>query len=332
MLPKFYNDLGVKPELKMRIIFMGTPTPAVPALERLLRSDRELVALVTQPDKPAGRGRKLTPSPVKALALQHRIPALQPAKLKGMHFDEKLRSYAPDAIVVVSYGKILPPEILVLPRFGCINVHFSLLPKYRGAAPVQWAIINGERTTGVTIMKIDKTLDTGDILRQEQVDILEDDDSISLTNMLSVMGAELLIQVLDQAEQTGKLEGQPQDHSAATYAPMLKKEDGLIDWNQSTEKILCRIRGLVPWPCAFSHLRGHQVKILGTQPYFQAAPPLRAEAKPGQVTLLLKNTGFTVRTTDGNLLVTKVQPENKRVMSGADFINGGYVKEGDQLC
>lgn len=315
----------------MRIVFIGTPISAVPVLDRLLRSEHAVVAVVTQPDKPAGRGRKLTPSPVKTLALQHQIPVLQPAKLKGAHFDENLRSYAADAIVVVSYGKILPPEILALPRFGCINVHFSLLPKYRGAAPVQWAIINGERTTGVTIMKMDETLDTGDILGHEKVDILEDDDSISLANMLSVIGAELLVQTLDQAEQTDEMEAQPQDHSAASHAPMLKKEDGLIDWTQTTDKILCRIRGLVPWPCAFSHLRGQQIRILGTHPYVQAPAPLWAGTKPGQVTLLIKNTGFTVRTANGNILIAKVQPENKRVMSGADFINGGYVKEGDQF-
>jgi methionyl-tRNA formyltransferase len=315
----------------MRIIFMGTPEPAMCVLERLLRSDHMVVAVVTQPDKPAGRGRRLTPSPVKVLALQHQIPVLQPARLKGMRIDEQLRPYAPDTIVVVAYGKILPREILELPRFGCINVHFSLLPKYRGAAPVQWAIINGERTTGVTIMEMDETLDTGDILMQEKIDILEDDDAISLTNILSVTGAELLVQVLDQAAKTGKLEGQPQDHGSATHARMLKKEDGLIHWDETIEEILCRIRGLVPWPCAFGHLRGQQIKIVGAQPYFPAAPPLRSEAKPGQVTLLLKNAGFTVRTADGNLLVTKVQPENKRVMSAADFINGGHVKEGDKF-
>jgi len=322
----------------VRIIFMGTPQFAVPALEKLIESHHEVVAVVTQPDKTAGRGRKVVPPPVKELALAHNIPVFQPEKLRGTNFHEVLRPFNPDVIVVAAYGKILPPEILKLPRYGCINIHASLLPKYRGAAPIQWAIINGERKTGVTIMLLDEGMDTGNIIATEEVEILDDDDTVSLSNMLSVVGANLLLEVLAKIEATGKVESTPQDHSLATYAPLLKKSDGLIDWNLTTEQIICRIQGLQPWPTAFSFLSGKMWKFLRAEPFedpdnlyfaWLTKQDPKYQPLPGFVTATIRGRGFTVKTGDGHLLVTKVQPEAKAVMSGADAVNGKLVKPGD---
>lgn len=322
----------------MRIVFMGTPESAVVVLQRLVQSqEHQVLAVVTQADKPSGRGRKFTPSPVKLFAQTHNIPILQPERLKGnTEIITTLASYTADLFVVVAYGKILPPEILSLPKFGCVNVHFSLLPKYRGAAPVQWAIINGEKTTGVTIMKMNERMDEGEILAQEEVEILDDDDTVSLTNILSCLGAELLIKVLAEAQETQRLAGIQQDHSRASYAPKLKKEDGLLDWAKSKEEIICRIKGLYPWPCAYTYLEEKLVKILGAEP---ASPEIAKEIagkematpQPGTVVAISKRHGFYVQTGDGFLLITKLQPEDKRIMSGADFVNGGYVKIGTKF-
>jgi methionyl-tRNA formyltransferase len=315
----------------MQVVFMGTPDTAVPALERLIQSHHQVVTVVTQPDKPSGRGRKVIISPVKETALNNSISVLQPEKIREDDFYKTLESYKPDVIVVVAYGKILPPEVLRIPKHFCINVHFSLLPRYRGAAPVQWAIINCERRTGVTIMKMSEELDTGDLLLQEEVEILEDDDAISLGNMLSCVGANLLMRVLETLESKGGIRSVPQDHSRATYAPRLKKEDGLIDWEQTCEQIICRIRGLMPWPCAYSHLDGCMMRILRAEPHLRGYKiPEQKEKKiiPGTVTEIIKGRGFTVRTGDGYLLITEIHPENRRRMSGADFVNGGYVSVG----
>jgi len=319
----------------MKLIFMGTPDSAVPTLSKLIESQHQILAVVSQPDKPAGRGRKIKVSPVKQSANDNDIPVLQPDKLKNNQklFDQ-LNSLKPDVIVVVAYGKILPLEALNIPKHFCVNVHFSLLPKYRGAAPVQWAIINGERKTGVTIMKMDESLDTGDIILQEQVDILEDDDAVSLTNMLSVVGANLLLNALDKLQHNHQIETFKQDNSQATYAPSIKKEFGLIDWNQPAEQIICLIRGLVPWPCAYSFLDGNMMRIWKAELYpLEFAPPQNKNTKisPGTVTNVIKGKGFTVRTGDLDLLITGIQPENRRHMSGADFVNGGYVDIGYQF-
>ncbi|MCD6386622.1 methionyl-tRNA formyltransferase [Candidatus Sumerlaeota bacterium] len=322
----------------MRIVFMGTPESALYVLQLLIESSKHhIVAVVTQPDRPAGRGRHLAPPPVKVFAHQHGIPVYQPERLKNnAEFIQTLRGFEADVFVVVAYGKILPPEILAIPRLGCVNVHFSLLPKYRGAAPVQWAIINGERVTGVTIMKMNERMDEGDILAQVPVDILEDDDTVSLTNCMSCLGAEALLKVLDEAEKTGALIGKPQDHSLATYAPKLKKEDGLLDWSLPNEKIICRIKGLYPWPCARTYLKGKLIKLLQAEPSRDSDKellPVKDAEKitPGTVVGVAKDRGFFVRTGDGFLVITKLQPENKKPMSGIDFVNGGYVKIGSQF-
>lgn len=315
----------------MKIIFAGTPDFAVPALERLIDSPHEVAAVICQPDRPAGRGRKVVPGPVKTAAVKHGIPVLQPEKLKNPPFAEELRPFSPDLIVVAAYGKILPREILDLPRIGCINIHASLLPKYRGAAPINRAIMNGERETGVTLMKMEETLDTGDILLTEKIKILDDDDALSLSNMISVIGAALLIRLLDDVEKTGKLEGEKQDDSRATYAPRIKKEDCLLDWNQGMDRVLCKIRGLAPEPGAFTRLGDKTFKILRAEPFF-AERELQIDLlkkkifRPGSVVQLIKRRGPLVRTKDGLIILTRVQPPGKRAMSGVDFINGGYVK------
>lgn len=314
---------------------MGTPAFAVPPLKRLLESPQhQVVAVVTQPDRPAGRGRRLEAPPVKELALEHHLPVLQPEKIRNIQFDRVLAAYQPDVIVVVAYGRILPKEILELPRFGCLNLHASLLPKYRGAAPIQWAIINGERQTGVTLMKMDEGLDTGDIVAFETVEILEDDNTRSVSNMLSVIGAELLVRNLDRIEREGRVDGVKQDDRQATYAPLLKKSDGLIDWSLTCEQIICRINGLQPWPGAFSFLHGKAWRLLKAEP-FEApdsaafGPMPEDEFEPGRVSATLKGRGFTVRTGDGHLLVTMVQPTGKKEMSATDALNGNLVKKGD---
>jgi methionyl-tRNA formyltransferase len=322
---------------------MGTPGFAVPPLRRLLDSDQhQVVAVVTQPDRPEGRGRKLHSPPVKELALEHHLPVLQPEKIKKTDFDKVLGAYSPDIIVVVAYGRIIPPEVLSLPKYGCLNIHASLLPKYRGAAPIQWAIINGEQYTGVTIMQLDEGLDTGNIIAFEQIDVLDDDDHQSVSNMLSVVGADLLLRVLERIEAAGAVESVAQDHTRATLAPILEKKDGLINWGMTNEEIINRIRGLQPWPTAFSFLHGRAWKFLKAQPFEDPSgvffPPQRDEMgrplpgpDPGTVTSLIKGKGFTVKTANGHLLVTQVHPPNRKPMSAVDAINGQTVKKGDEF-
>ena len=313
---------------------MGTPLFALPSLERLANSSHELVLVVTQPDKPAGRGRKIQAPPVKKFALERGLEIEQPDSIRGEDFLARIRALEADAIVVVAYGKILPPALLEAPRLGCVNVHASLLPHYRGAAPINWAIIRGETETGVTIMKMDEGMDTGDIIRREKVEILEDDDALSVSNMLSVVGADALLEVLDEAERDGVLKGEPQDESQASHAPLLKKEDGRIDWASPTEKIICLVRGMVSWSGAFTQAKQGVLKILAAEPLWPSACEGIAEPEkipPGVVALALKSNGFAVRTTDGFLLVTKAQIQGKRAMTGVDMVNGKLVKMGDDL-
>lgn len=320
----------------MRVAYMGTPEFAVQPLERLLQSSHEVVAVVTQPDRPVGRGRHLQAPPVKELATARGVPVLQPARLKGAAFDRELAPFAPDVIVVAAYGRILPPEVLALPRFGCINIHASLLPRWRGAAPIHWAIVNGDTRTGVTIMQMDEGLDTGAMIATEELDILPDDDAESVTAALSVIGADLLVRVLDRIEAEGCTASTPQDESLATYAPILKKIDGMLDWNLAPELLICRIMGMQPWPGAFSFLSRKPWKFLRAEPLseFKGTAPEEAddpEAAPGTVTALVKGHGFIVKTGGSPLLVTQVQPQGKNPMSGQDVINGKLLKPGDEF-
>lgn len=321
---------------KMRIIFAGTPDFALPVLERLTESRHEIAAVITQPDKPCGRGQKVQEGPVKIFAQKRRIPVLQPEKLKKPPFVEVLKPYNPDLIIVIAYGKILPKDMLDLPRYGCINIHASLLPHYRGAAPINRAIINEEQITGVTLMKMAETLDTGEILMSEQVDILDDDDVQSLGNMISVLGASLLMQLLDKIEETGELKGIPQDESQASYAPKLTPEDCILDWTKTTHQISCKVRGLCPKPGAVTSLREKPLKILGADTYYTNEDDLnrlinQKDSEPGKVAKLSKGSGPVVKTGDGFLVIIKAQPPGKNIMSGADLINGGYIKIGDRF-
>jgi methionyl-tRNA formyltransferase len=320
----------------MRIIYAGTPNFAVPALQHLIDSKHEVVAVVTKADRPSGRGRKITISPVKKLAVEHNIPVLQPEKLKKPPFTEELRPFKPDLIIVAAYGKILPKEMLELPEYGCINIHASLLPAYRGAAPINRAIMNCERETGVTIMKMAETLDTGEILLKESVPILEDDDALSITNMLSMVGANLLMHTINEVERTGELKGTPQDESLASYASKISKEDCLLNWSKSFELVLCAIRGLSPAPGAFSIIRDKTFKILRAEPFFadvkiQNDLLSKKEFEAGSVVKLVKGAGPVVRAKDGLIVLTLVQPPGKRAMTGIDLMNGKYLKAGDKL-
>jgi methionyl-tRNA formyltransferase len=311
----------------MRIVYMGTPDFAVPILRRLLESDHEVVCVVTQPDKPAGRGKHLASPPVKDVAIEAGIPVLQPARIRGTDFHDVLGQYCPEVIVVAAYGKILPREVLSVPRYGCINVHASLLPKYRGAAPIAWAIVNGEEITGVTIMHMDEGMDTGGIIAQRETEILEDDDALSVANMLSVLGADLLMEVLDRVEQAACIESLPQDASLATYAPILQKSEGDIDWTMSSAAIICRMHGLRPWPCAFSRIGDSTIRLLNADLLVPAeyAKFEKPEHNPGQVVGALRGRGPVVRTGDGYVVITKAQPAGRNILSGNDLVNGGQL-------
>lgn len=277
--------------------------------------------------------------PVKELALEHGLIVLQPERIRNNGFDQLLAVYQPDIIVVAAYGRILPPEVLKLPRFGCINIHASILPRYRGAAPIQRAIIEGEQYTGVTIMQMDEGLDTGNIIAFEQVEILPDDDTSSVSNLLSVTGAELLLSTLDKIEGEGQVISTPQNNAEATYAPIMSKQDGLLDWSLDRDPLIFRIKGLQPWPGAFSFLHGRAWKILSAE-YYQDPEGLLTQMLEtggasahdidyGQVVALIKGKGFVVKVGDGYLLVTGVQPPDKKPMLAADAINGKLVKQGD---
>jgi len=312
----------------MKIIFMGTPDFAVPSLGRLCDSAHEVVCVVTQPDRPAGRGQKIQTSPVKQLAESNGLPILQPEKIRGADFHRTLAPYSADAIVVAAYGKILPPEVLQVPRLGCLNVHGSLLPKYRGAAPVAWAIVNGDRETGITIMHMNEGLDTGGIVAQRSVEILDDDDLLSLSNMLSALGADLLLEVLDQVERDQRIVSTPQDDGQATYAPLLKKSDGDLDWRLTSEQIICRMHGLNPWPGCFSKLGDRVIRLMNADLLVERESASFADARftPGEVACEWPGRGPVVRTGDGYIVVTRAQPAGGKPLTGEDLLNGGHVR------
>lgn len=305
----------------MRVIFMGTPDFAVPSLEALL-TKHEVVLVVTQPDKPKGRGKKMVPTPVKACALEHGIPVLQPEKVKEPEFVEQLRSYEPDLIAVTAFGQILSEPILEMPKYGCINVHGSLLPKYRGAAPMQWSIIDGEKVTGITTMYMAKDLDSGDMLLKAEVEITDEDTFATIHDKMAVTGANLLLDTLDQLE-AGTLERIPQDHDAATYAPMITKETGHIDWSKNRQDIINLIRGLNPVPAAYTIYEEEVLKIFGA-----VISDVQADgAANGEIVAVVKK-GFVVKCGDGCLLITEVQARGgKRMMTDA-YLRGHAMKEG----
>lgn len=301
---------------------MGTPGFAIPTLRALIESDNDVVAVVTKPDTPKGRGRRVIPPPVKILTIDYNITVLQPEKIKTDEFYSELKKYQPDMICVAAYGKILPKNILDLPPYGCINVHASLLPKYRGAAPINWAIVRGEKITGITTMMMDEGMDTGDILLQKEVKIEAEDDAESLSEKLSIVGAELLIETVSLQKQ-GSLPRIPQDHSKATYAPMLKKEDGIIDWRTSSEEIKNLIRGTLPWPGAHTTIDGKNLKLYKAEVSHDIG-------KPGEV--MLSESGILrVATGDGSIDITEIQMEGGKRLPVGPFLMGRHIPEGTVL-
>ena len=308
----------------MRIVFMGTPDFAVPSLQALLKSDEEVVGVVTQPDRPKGRGQVLTPSPVKQVALREHIPILQPTKMKDPEFLAALAAWKPDLIAVAAFGRILPPAILSLPPKGCINVHGSLLPKYRGAGPIQWAIINGETETGITTMLMDEGMDTGAMLLQEKIAIAPDDTAGSLSPRLAEVGGRLLVETLARLK-AGTVVPQVQDHAQATMAPLLKKEDGVIDWTLPATAIANRIRGMTPWPGAYTFLEKDRWML-----YRAVALAVPSATPPGRITAVTKD-AIHVATGEGILAVKELQPANSRRMTVAQYLAGHPIQAGLQL-
>ena len=308
----------------LRIIFMGTPEFAVPTLKALIKGPDRIVAVVSQPDRPKGRGRKLVPTPVKELATQHSIEVLQPTKIKTDAFHEQLQHYQPDLIVVAAYGRILPPRLLNLAPRGCINVHGSLLPRHRGAAPIQWAIIKGDKEVGVTIMQMDVGMDTGDMLLQRSLVPTADETTGSLFPKIAQLGSIALMDTLDLLS-NGCLAPSPQDSSEATEAPMFSKTDGLIDWNSSAAHLSRLVRGLDPWPTAFCFLNNKKLQL-----YKPEVVHIDSEHPPGTV-LRADSSGLLISTSDGCLLIHEVKLEGKKRMSVTSFLNGYPVEAGTIL-
>ena len=307
----------------LTLVFCGTPQFAVPSLQKIVEAGFIVPLVVTQPDRPKGRGMELTASPVKQCALELKLPVTQPLKIKqNEEFRAQLEAIKPDAIIVVGYGRIIPQWMLDLPPLGNINVHASLLPKYRGAAPIQWAIASGETITGITIMKLDAGLDTGDILLQKEIPIAPTDTSETLSPKLASPGASLLIETL-HALQAGTIKPKPQDHSKATLAPILKKEDGKMDFYRTAQEIHNRLRGFQPWPGAFTQFRGKNLHV--TQAVASTRPAANGELLIEDNHLLLGCAGKTT------LEILELQPEGKKRMAAKDFIHGYHPKTGEKL-
>ena len=304
-----------------RIVFFGTPSFAIPTLEGLLRGPDKVVGVVTQPDREKGRGRKIVFSPIKELALQHGLNLLQPEKAKEGAFQKALKGLQPDLCVVVAYGQILPESVLKMPKYGAVNVHASLLPKYRGAAPIAWAILKGEKVTGVTTMVMDQGMDTGDILMQSEVPISAEDTCQTLQNRLADLGARLLIETLTKMKE-GDIRPVPQDHSKATYAPPLKKEDGHIDWQKEAEEIDLQVRAFNPWPGAFTRWEDRLLRI------YKGA--VRERVLTGKIgTVVWVGSDFIeVEAGKDAYLIKEVQLEGRKRMSTREFLSGHPIPVG----
>ena len=305
----------------LKLVFCGTPAFAVPTLEKLIEAGFAVSLVVTQADRPRGRGMELSQSPVKQRALELRLPITQPERIKdNEEFRSRLTTIQPGAIIVVGYGRIIPQWMIDLPGFGNINLHASLLPRYRGAAPIQWAIARGETITGVTTMRIDAGLDTGDILLQEEVSIAPEDTAETLAPRLAAIGADLVIETL-RGLAAGNIRPRPQDNAQATLAPVLKKEDGRIDFNRTAQEIWNRQRGFQPWPGAFTSFRGKNLNVWEAKPH-------GSQAAPGQ--LVVENNQLMVGCGQSSALqLLTVQPEGKRRMSARDFIQGYKPRTGE---
>jgi methionyl-tRNA formyltransferase len=309
----------------MKLVFCGTPMFAVPSLERLHAAGFEIQLVVTQPDRPQGRGMAMTAPLVKQSALKLGLAVIQPEKIKkNEQFRSQLEALQPDAIIVVGYGRIIPPWMLELPRYGNINVHASLLPKYRGAAPVQWAIANGETVSGVTTMLLNEGLDTGDILLQREMDIRPEDTALTYAPRLAEMGADMIVETLRGLEDK-TVAPAPQYHAKATLAPILKKEDGLVDFTRTATEIHNRLRGFQPWPGAYTQFRGKGLKLISATPEDTPSNLAPGELRVGDEKLFV---GCGQRTV---LQLLQVQPEGKKVMAAREFINGYHPAAGERL-
>lgn len=308
---------------EVKIAFMGTAKFAVPALQLLFEEGYDIAGVITQPDKPKGRGRLLQSPPVKTRALELHLSVHQPQSLKDAEAHALLKALSPNVIVVVAYGKILPPWIIDLPEYGCINLHGSLLPKYRGAAPVHWAIANGETVTGVCTMKIDRGLDTGPVFLCEETRIGSEEMAEQLYDRLAVLGGPLIVRTIEGVR-SGALHPRPQDHSRASTAPMLKKEHGFIDWTMTARDIHNRVRAFNPWPGTVTRLRGVTCKILKTR------IGSNRSAEPG--TILVSKGALEVACGDSVLLeILSIQPENRKPTTGKDFANGARIQPGEKF-
>ena len=318
----------------MKIVFMGTPDFAVASLKAIKLSNHEISAVVTQPDRPKGRGRKLTPPPVKVTALEAGITVFQPEKIKQKEFVAELKKLSPQVIVVAAFGQILSKEILDLPQFGCINVHASLLPKYRGAAPIHWAVINGEAETGVTIMQMDEGLDTGDMLLTGKIKLEPEDTTGTVHDKLAGLGAVLLTEALEHIE-SGKAVRTPQDDKQSSYAPLLTKEVEKVDWARSSMEIFNLVRGLTPWPGAYTLLEDKVLKIWKTRACtidrIPGPIPELSRYRPGEVVGVIPEVGFAVATGNGCLAVSEVQLQGSRKMKAEEFVHGHRITKGTLL-
>lgn len=304
----------------MKIIFMGTPDFSVPCLNSLIDAGHEILAVFTQPDKPRGRKQELTPPEVKVCALQHGLTVYQPKTLRDGEAMKIIADLAPDCIVVVAYGKILPKEILDYPKYGCINIHASLLPKYRGSAPIQWSVINGEKETGVTIMQMDEGIDTGDMLYQKAIPIMIDDTAESMFEKLSALGGEMIVDALRKLEK-GELKAIKQDDALSSHAPMLDKKISEIDWDQPAEKVHDLVRGLYSWPIAQTSLHGKKLKIYRTS----------LGKGRGESGAVVNTTPLTIACKEGAVVIEELQLEGKKRMDAKTFLIGHPLKINEKL-
>jgi methionyl-tRNA formyltransferase len=303
----------------LRIIFMGTPQFACPTLRMLIDRGENIVAAVTQPDRPKGRGQLMQQPPVKALAEQYGIPVLQPLKVRASEAIEEIRACSPDLIVVIAFGQILPKALLDIPRYGCINVHASLLPRYRGAAPINWCIINGETETGITTMMMDVGLDTGDMLLKKEIPIFPEDTASTLHDRLSVLGAEAMSATLDLLKEE-RLSPEKQDDSLSCYSPMLKKELGEIRWDSSGRSIINLVRGVNPWPGAYTKIDGRVLKV-------HAVRLGSSAGAPGEILATGKD-GIEAACADGSIIIEEMQLEGKKRLKAVDFLAGCRIDPG----
>ena len=309
----------------MRVVFMGTPDFATGTLEEIVRSGYEIVGVVTQPDKPKGRGKTMMPTPVKETALKYNLPVYQPRKVREPEFVELLRSLKPDVMVVAAFGQIITKEILEMPKYGCINVHASLLPAYRGAAPIQWAVINGDKESGVTIMQMDEGIDTGDMIEKAVVPIAEDETGGSLFDKLSHTGAKLCVKVLKDLEEGTAVGKKQPEESTTPYAKMIDKKMGEVDWKKSAKEIEQLIRGLNPWPSAYTKVHGKTLKLWKAKVLLETS-----QMKPGQIVKVTKDS-LAVQTGQGMLEIQELQLEGKKRMDTSSFLRGYALAEGESL-